>query len=67
MHDILITAYNMRNTMYTYKTQKIPYSSIRGNRYYMIIHDIDSNSTWVEPIKYRTEREMMLGHTRSLK
>ena len=32
----------------------------------MIIHDIDTNSTWLEPIKDRTEGEMILGRSRSL-
>ena len=59
-HDVLITAYDMKKTMHTDQTEKFPYRSSWGNRHHMIIQNIDSNSTWVEPIKYRTERELML-------
>ena len=32
----------------------------------MVVHDIDSNSTWVEPMKNRTEGEMILYRRRAL-
>ena len=32
----------------------------------MILHDIDSNSTWVEPMKNRTEGEMILARQQAL-
>ena len=32
----------------------------------MILHDIDSNSTWVEPMKNRTEGEMILARRQAL-
>ena len=32
----------------------------------MVVHDIDSNSTWVEPMKNRTEGEMILARRRKL-
>ena len=47
-HYILITAYEMKNTMYTDQTGKFIYSSSWGNRYNVNIHDIDSNDTWAE-------------------
>ena len=55
------------NIMYTDHTGKLPHFSSWGNRYHMIIHNIDSNSTWVEPIKDRIEGEMMIGRTHALK
>ena len=57
----------MKKTMHTDQTGKFPCSSSQVNRYHMIIHDDYSNSTWVEPIKYKTEVELILGHTRALK
>ena len=54
------------NIMYTDHTGKLPHFSSWGNRYHMIIHDIDSNSIWVEPIKDRTEGEKMIGRTGEL-
>ena len=32
----------------------------------MVVNDIDSNSTWVEPMKNRTEGEMILTRQRAL-
>ena len=32
----------------------------------MVLHDIDSNSTWVEALKNRTEGEMIICRTRAL-
>ena len=52
--------------MYTDKTGKLPHTSSQGNKYQMIIHNIDINSTWVDPIKDITEGEMLLGRGQSL-
>ena len=52
--------------MFTDQTGKFPQSSSRGNNYQMIIHEIDGNSTWVEPMKNRTEGEMILARRRAL-
>jgi len=53
--------------MFTDQTGKFPHSSSRGNNYQMIVHEIDGNSTWVEPMKNRTEGEMILARRRALK
>ena len=52
--------------MFTDQTGKFPQSSSRGNNYQMIIHEIDGNSTWVEPMKNRTKGEMILARRRAL-
>ena len=64
--DIFISTYKLRDTMFTDQTGKFPHSSSRGNNYQMVIHEIDSNSTWVEPMKNRTEGEMILARRRAL-
>ena len=46
--------------MFTNQIGKLPQSSSRGNNYQTVIHKIDGNSTWVEPMKNRTEGEMIL-------
>ena len=61
-----IATYNPRNTMFTNQTGKFPHSSSRGNNYQMITHEIDGNSTWVEPMKNQTEGEMILARRRAL-
>ena len=41
--------------MYTDQTGKFPHRSSRGNRYQMILHEIDGNSAWIEPMKNKIE------------
>ena len=53
--------------MFTDQTGKFPHSSSRGNNYQIVVHDIDRNSTWVEPMKNRKEGEMILAWQRALK
>ena len=50
-HDIFVTSYEPKATIYTDQTGKFPQRSSRGNKYQMLLHDIDSNSTWVELMK----------------
>ncbi len=38
-----------------------------GNKYIMVIHDVDSNSLWAEALKDNTGRELILGRARALK
>ena len=52
--------------MYTDQTGKFPHVSNQGNRYMMVLAHIDSDSIWVEPMKNRTEGEMMLARQRAL-
>jgi hypothetical protein len=59
--DVLITVYNLRNTIYTDQTGKFPHISSLGNQYIMILHNVDSNSSWVEAIKNNTEGELILA------
>ena len=66
-NDILISSYDMKKTMYTDQTYKFPHRSSQGNEYRIIIHYIDSNSKWIEPIKDRTEEEIILGCAWALK
>ena len=64
--DVLITVYNLRNTMYTDQTGKFPHISSLGNQYIMILHDMDSNSSWAEAIKKNTEGELIPARQHAL-
>ncbi len=64
--DVLITVYNLRNTMYTDQTGKFPHISSLGNQYIMILHDVDSNLSWAEAIKNNTKGELILAQQRAL-
>ena len=53
--DIYIALYKTRDTIYTDQTGKFPHTSSRGDNYQIVIHDIDRNSTWVDPMKNKTQ------------
>ena len=48
------------------QTRNSTHRSSRVNRYQIILHKIDGNSTWIEPMKNKTEREMILAQRRAL-
>ena len=52
--------------MYTEQTGKFPHKSSWENRYQMILNEIDGNSTWIEPMKNKTEGEMILARSCAL-
>ena len=60
-HNIIITIHDMSRTLYTNQTRKFPHTSSRGNKYQMILHKINSNSTWVEPINNRNEGKIIIA------
>ena len=62
----MVTIYNPKEAMHTDQTGKFPHRSSRGNNYQMVLIDIDSNSIWAEPMKNRTEGEMILARRRAL-
>ena len=53
--------YHVKRTLFTGQTGKFPQISIRGNKYQMALHEIDSNTTWVEPMPNRTEQAMIVA------
>ena len=46
---------------------KLPHTSSRGHNYQMVIHNIDGNSTWIEPMKNKTQGEMIKARRNALK
>ena len=57
--DFIVKVYNVKQTLYSEQTGQLPETSSRGNKYQMCLHEIDSNTTWVEPMLSRTERSMI--------
>ncbi len=59
--DIFVQAYKLNQqdcltiTIYADQTGDFPCISSQGNRSIMLLHHIDSNSFWVEPLKNQTE------------
>ena len=58
--------YDTKETMYTDQTGKFPHRSMFGNKYQMILHKIDVNSTWIEPMKNKTEGKAILDRRPAL-
>jgi hypothetical protein len=46
--DILITVHEVKSLMYANQTGLFPAVSSLGNKYVMILHHVNSNSTWSE-------------------
>ena len=57
----------MSRTLYTDQTSKFLRTSNCGKKDQMIVHEVDSNSTLVEPMKNRTEGEIIIARKRALK
>ena len=53
--DIFIALYNPCDTIYIYQTGRFLHASSRGFHYQMIVHEIDGNSTWFEPMKNKLQ------------
>ena len=52
--------------MFSNQTGKFLHTSSKGNNCQIIFHYIDGNSTWTEPMKNRTESEMILARGHAL-
>ena len=67
--DIFIPVYELdednqlTNAIYSDQTGDFPYISCRGNRSIMVIHHVDSNSFWVEPIRNQKEGALIAAQT----
>ena len=68
--DIYIKVYELgqegrlSNTMFSDQTGEFPFISSRGNKFIMLVHHVDSNSTWVEPLKNQLEGTLIAARTR---
>ena len=58
MRGAYTKVYDVRNTVFPDQTGQFPTRSKRGNKYIMVMVEIDINSILVEPIKNRTDAEL---------
>ena len=58
-NDIFIYIEDPSETIHSDQTGGFPYTSQRGNRYIMVAIHLDANYIFVEPMKNRTEGQMM--------
>jgi hypothetical protein len=52
--------------MYSDQTGMFPAVSSKGNKYVMVLHDVNSNLLWAEPIKNQTGGELILARNWAL-
>ncbi len=60
--DIFIKTYEVRETIFSDQTGQFPTRSQRGNKYIMVLVEIDSNAILVEPMKSRKDEEMIRAY-----
>ena len=62
VRDVYTQTYNVRETMFSDQTGQFPTRSQRGNKYIMVMVEIDSNAILVEPMKSRKDEEMIRAY-----
>ena len=60
--DVYIKVYDPKETIYSDQTGAFPTRSRSGNKYIMVMVDIDSNAILVEPMKSRKDAEMIRAY-----
>ena len=50
---------NLKEKIHTDQTGKFPHLSIKGNRYIMVAQNIEANYIFMDPMKNRSEGQMM--------
>jgi hypothetical protein len=65
-NNIFICIYELKKTMYSDQMGCFPQVSSLGNKYIMVIHDVDSISSWAEALKDNTGSELILARARAL-
>ena len=60
--NIFVRIVDLTDEIHTYQTGAFPHTSQRGNRYIMVAIHLDENYIFAEPMKNRTEGEMIRVH-----
>ncbi|KAL7490093.1 hypothetical protein ACHAW6_016101 [Cyclotella cf. meneghiniana] len=63
VQDIHTQVYEVRDTVFTDQTGQFPTQARSGNKYIMVMVDIDSSGILVEPIKSRKDAELHRAYT----
>ena len=58
IRDICTKVYNVRETIFSDQTGQFPKRLLRGNKYIMLLVEINSNAILVAPMKSRHDEEM---------
>ena len=57
--DVYVKIWDTQEKVYTDQTGRLPWQSYKGNRYVMVLVEVDSNYIDAEPMKNRTEQEII--------
>jgi hypothetical protein len=57
-----VRTYDARETIFSDQTGQFPTQSQKGNKYIMVMVEIDSNAILVEPMKSRKDAEMIRAY-----
>ncbi len=60
--EIYVKIYNVRDTMYTDQTGNMPVVSNRGNRFVMVLFEVDGKSIDAEPVKDHTNASLIKAY-----
>jgi hypothetical protein len=64
--DIYICIYELKKAMYYNQAWCFPKVSSLRNKYIMVIHNVDSNSSWAETLKDNTGGKLILAQAQAL-
>ena len=62
VRDVYTKTYSVHETMFSDQTGQFSMRSQRGNKYVMVMVEIDINAILVEPMKSRKDEEMIRAH-----
>ena len=66
VNDIYTNIYEVINTVFSDQTEQFPTRSQRGNKYIMVMVEINSNAILVEPIKSFNDAELMRAYQKMM-
>jgi hypothetical protein len=61
-HDNFTSVYNVRETIFSDQTGQFPARSQHGNKYVMVMVEVDSNTILLEPLKSRHDHELIRAY-----
>ena len=62
VQDLYVNVYDVRETIFSVQTGQFPTRSMRGNKYVMVLVEIDSNAILLEPLKSRQDSELIRAY-----
>ncbi len=62
VHDVFTQMYMVWETMFSDQTGQFPTQSLQGNKYIMVMVELDSNTILVKPMKNRKDAKMIRAY-----